>query len=127
MKLPIANLGAAVADWMDKELVPKASGWQQLLTIVAGVGISNNAVSRIQQYIPLLEVLGFIDENKNIDLALLNKAAKEAFAKTGKIRVLGIVIGPEDVDSMMTIAKKFSLDTVADNDHVTTGENHVSL
>ena len=108
MKLPLANLGPAVAAWLDKELVPKSSGWQQVVTIAAGIGLANNVSSKIQQYIPMLEMLGFMDSEGNIDVDAIHVAAREAFAKTGRIKVLGVLIGPDDVESMVEIAKRFS-------------------
>ena len=111
MKLPLANLGSAVAAWLDKELVPKSSGWQQVLTIVAGIGLANNVSTKIQQYIPMMEILGFMDSNGNIDIDALHSAAKEAFSKTGRIKVLGILIGPDDVESMMTVARRYAVES----------------
>ena len=110
MKLPLANLGSAVAAWLDKELVPKSSGWQQMVTIVAGIGLANNVSSKIQQYIPMLEILGFADSNGNFDIDAIHAAAKEAFSKTGRIKVLGILIGPDDVESMMAVARRYAIE-----------------
>ena len=109
MKLPVANLGAVVAAWMDKELIPKAVGWQKVVTVMAGVGIANNAAGVIQQYLPAMQMLGFADEAGNILVEPLLVAARTAFEKTGKVPLPGgIIVGIEDVESIVETAKQFA-------------------
>jgi hypothetical protein len=111
MKLPLANLGAVVAKWMDEELVPKATGWQKVVTVMAGVGIANNAADRVKQFLPAMVMLGFADNDGNIDIEALHFAAKHAFEKTGKIALPGgIIVGEDDVESIIAIARKFASD-----------------
>lgn len=111
MKLPIANSGAVIAQWMDQELVPKAVGWQKVVTVMAGVGIANNATNMLAQYLPAMQVLGFADGEGNLDIDALHLAAKEAFSKTGKIALPGgIIVGADDVESVIAIAKKYATD-----------------
>lgn len=109
MMLPVANVGAVVAQWMDEELVPKAVGWQKAITVMAGIGITNHAHKMVEQYLPAMRLLGFADEEGNIDLDALHAAAKEAFSKTGKLSLPGgIIIGVDDVESMFAVAKKYA-------------------
>lgn len=110
MKLPIANLGAVIAQWIDEELVSKAEGWQKAVTIMAGIGIASNAKNLIGQYIPGMKLLGFADDADNLNLDALHAAAKEAFAKTGKLPLPGgIIVGPDDVESIVAVARKYAV------------------
>lgn len=109
MKLPISNLGPVITAWIDKELVPKAVGWQKALTIVAGIGIANNTSNLIAQYLPTMQMLGFADAEGFLDIDKLYAAFKTAFEKTGKLQLPGgIILSVADVDSMLAIARAYA-------------------
>ena len=109
MKLPVSSLGAVITAWMDKELVPKAVGWQKALTIVAGIGIANNAANIVAQYLPAMQMLGYADCDGFIDIDKLHVAFKAAFEKTGKLQLPGgIILSAADVDSMVSVARAFA-------------------
>lgn len=112
MVLPVANLGAVVAQWIEAELLPKATGWQKVATIMAGVGVANNAAVYLQQYIPTMQVLGFADAEGNINIDSVHAAAKAAFKEVGKVVLPGgVIIDADDVESMFGIAKKYAKKT----------------
>lgn len=106
MKLPVARIGAVIAQWIDTELLPKAVGWQKVATIMVALGIVRRADSFLVPYMPLLIALGYADTDNNIDIDAVYDAAKEAFSKTGKITIAGgVIIGPDDIDQLLAIAK----------------------
>ena len=108
--LPAANLGAVIAQWIEEELLPKAAGWQKVATVMAGTGIAANAERTLQQYLPTLQMLGFATSDGGINIDAVQAAAKSAFEKTGKVPLLGgVIVGAEDVDSIIAIARKFAV------------------
>lgn len=108
MSLPIQNLGAVVADWIDHELLPKATGWQKVATVMLSMGLVNNMTNIIAQYLPVLQMLGYADSDGNLLLDAILVAAKEAFSKTGKLPLpLGIVVDASDVETFITIARRY--------------------
>lgn len=110
MALHVNNLGAVISQWIDEELLSKATGWQKALTIMAGIGITNNLTNIVSSYLPVLQVLGYADSNGNLNLDAIADAAKVAFTKTGKLPLpLGIIVDVSDVNSLVELARKFEV------------------
>lgn len=108
MILPIDKAGEALAAWVDAELVTKASGLQKLMTVMATISIAQRGEAVVSEYAAILNMLGITDKSGGIDIDAARELAIQAFERTGKITAFGIILGPEDVESIYEIAKKYA-------------------
>jgi len=108
MRLPVDKVGEAIAAWIDAELVPKSSGLQKIATVMGALAIARRAPELAARYADTLRMLGLADEAGGIDIEAARDLAAEAMAKTGKITVAGVILGPDDVDTLYEAARKFA-------------------
>lgn len=108
MRLPIEKIGEVLAAWVDAELMPKASGLQKVGTVMASLALARRAPKIAESYAPALRMLGVLDEAGGIELDALRSLAAEAFAKTGKVTVAGVIIGQEDIQTIYETAVRFA-------------------
>lgn len=108
MTLPLNQVGAAIAAWIDAELAPKATGLQKLATVMAGLALAKRGEALMAQYAPTLDMLGITDSGGGIDLDAARNLAQEAFARVGNVTAFGVVFDAGDVETAYKIAQKFS-------------------
>ena len=102
MFLPREMIAPVLASWIEAELVPQTEGLEKLLAYAAAIAIAKRGEALAEQFSGPLSILGLTDGAGRIDIDL----AREALTKTGRIRALGFVFGPDDVDSLAALAEK---------------------
>lgn len=105
----MANLGqvkTGLAKYIDHEITAKMTGWQKwVFGAMAGVAL-NNATGIFEQLknLPLVKMLGVVDENDNIDVDTLYHQFKEQAHRgsvTFDVPMLGtMTLNESDVDKM---------------------------
>ena len=108
MILPVDKAGEALAAWVDAELVTKASGLQKLATVMATIAIARRGEAIVAEYASILSMLGITDSTGGIDIDAARELAMQAFERTGKITAFGVILGPQDVESIYETAKKYA-------------------
>lgn len=106
MFLPREMIAPVLASWIEAELVPKTEGWEKLIAVMGALAIAKRGETLAEQFSGPLSILGLTDGAGRIDIDAARDLAREALAKTGRIRALGFVFGPDDVDSLATTAER---------------------
>lgn len=107
-KISGQNLGIALGQYVEQELVPKADAMRKVMLYMTIPAISSQAPGMLERYRPALSALGGLTEDGMIDLDILYPRLKEAVRKTGKVPVMGIVFDESDVDKINAIAQQYA-------------------
>lgn len=60
----------------------------------------------VQQYLPILKAMDIIDEEGNVDIEALYKAAKEGIKATGgKLEIKGLIFNEQDIDKLYSMMR----------------------
>lgn len=108
LKITGQNLGVAIGQYLEQELVPKATGLQKVMLYMAMPAVSAQAQAMVDKYNPMLSVLGALSDDGMIDLDALYPQLKDAVHKTGKVPVMGIIFDESDVDKLYAAAKQLA-------------------
>lgn len=108
LKVTGQNLGLAIGQYLERELVPKATGLQKVMLYMTMTVISAQSQALVEKYTPILSVLGALSDDGMIDLDVLYPQLKDAVHKAGKIPVLGIIFDESDVDKLYASAKQLA-------------------
>lgn len=107
-KLNPQNAGMVLAAYLDQEVVPKASGLQKVGAIIAGTVAVQKAEPLIRQYASTLKFADVMDEEGMIDLDKAYTLTKDAFKKSGKIQVMGLLLDDGDIEILNGIARQYA-------------------
>lgn len=106
--MPIANVQAGLARFIDRSLAPSLSGWDRVLIAGAGGILTAKLPNIISQYAdhPMVKALGIYDkENGLVDVDALYNAVKPYMGTDAlpvKIPGIGITLklGRQDIDTL---------------------------
>lgn len=106
--MPIANVQAGIARFIDRSIAPSLSGWDRVLIAGAGGILTAKLPNIISQYSdnPMVKALGIYDkENGMVDVDALYNAAKPYMGTEAlpvKIPGIGITLklGRQDIDTL---------------------------
>lgn len=106
--IPMENVQAGLARFIDRSLAPSLSGWDKVLIAGAGGILTAKLPDIIAQYAnhPLVKALGVYDKEKNIvDVDALYNAAKPYMGTEAlpvKIPGIGLTLklGSQDIDTL---------------------------
>lgn len=106
--MPIANVQAGIARFIDRSIAPSLSGWDRVLIAGAGGILTAKLPNIISQYAdhPMVKALGVYDkENGLVDVDALYNAAKPYMGTEAlpvKIPGVGITLklGRQDIDTL---------------------------
>lgn len=112
--MPIANVQAGIARFIDRSLAPSLSGWDRVLIAGAGGILTAKLPNIISQYAdhPMVKALGIYDkENGLVDVDALYNAAKPYMGTDAlpvKIPGIGITLklGRQDMDTLYAYIKE---------------------
>lgn len=99
-------IAPVLASWIEAELVPQTEDAEKLFAVMAALAIAKRGEALAEQFSGPLSILGLCDGAGRIDIDAARDLAREALTKTGKVRALGFVFGPDDVDSLAALAEK---------------------
>ena len=118
MKISINSLAEGVSKYIDTEFLPALPTKQRwIVTAAAFVGLSK--LPDILGQLPILAVLGLIDEDSNVDIDAALAAVKQACQKHGKLAVeipmLGTInLAEKDFDKLYKLVMAEAPETAAD-------------
>lgn len=104
------NLGLALGEYLEQELVPKANGLQKVILYMAIPVVTAQAQTILDKYKPALSILDSLTENDMVDLDKLYPRLKDAVHKSGKVTIMGIIFDETDVDKINAIAQKYTME-----------------
>lgn len=108
MHIPVDRVPPLVAEFLDKELIPKGNQTQKFFTALVGAAISRQIPSIIEHYRPFLEMIHILHEDK-MDFDVAKDILTETFAKVPTFTLLGINFNQADVDIMHQMAKRYQI------------------
>lgn len=82
----IQKVQVGLARYIDTEMLNHMDGWQKIGFGAASALIIKNLPNTVQRYMnhPLIQALGIMDEEKNIDIDALHDAVAEHFGEQGE-------------------------------------------
>lgn len=107
-KLSGQNLGIALGQYLEQELVPKADGLRKVMLYMAIPVVGGQAQQMLDKYKPALSALGALTDDGMIDLDVLYPRLKDAVHKAGKVPVMGIIFDESDVDKLNAVAQQYA-------------------
>ena len=84
------------------------TGLQKVGAIMIGTVAAQKAGQMVQQHAPVLKFADVMDEAGMIDLDKAYVLAKDAFQKSGKVSVMGLLLDDGDVEIIHEIAKRYA-------------------
>lgn len=102
------NLGLALGNYLETELVPQSTGLQKVGLYLAIPTLQGKAPEMLKQFMPALSFLDSMNDDGTICLDGLYPKIKEAVHKAGKVPVMGIIFDETDVDKLYSIALKYA-------------------
>lgn len=115
MKISAQEVPAIVAEFVQTEIVPKASTKGTLATLgflLGGQGLAVGVGSMLAQYHPILQSLSVIDKDGKIDLDDLKSRADNALKMAGgRMEILGglYFFDADDVTALLKIAENHAI------------------
>lgn len=107
-KLDPNHVGTILSAYLDQEVIPKATGLQKVGAIMVGTIAAQKSGQMVKQYTPALKFADVMDEAGMIDLDKAYTLAKDAFQKSGKVPVMGLLLDDGDVEIIHEIAKRYA-------------------
>ena len=108
MKINHADIPAIFAQFLDVAVAPKASGWQRFGAYAAAFVMQARLPQIMEQYGPIMQMAGVLDEQGMIDIDLAHNLATYAMEKSGKVNVAGYLVDSSDVETIYQIAKGYA-------------------
>lgn len=108
MKIPLTDLPAVVAQFLETELLPKAVGMKDKAKVSAMIAIVILRGKDLVTDPAMVEpgkLAGFIDANGHFDLDYGVRFAEEVFKRQEAIEFFGITFNKQDVQTMYNIAQ----------------------
>lgn len=103
-KISVHNLGAAVGQYLEEELIPQADGLRKVFLYLAIPAAAAAVPNLALQNKTALTLLGWMSEEGVIDLDLACAQLKEAMQKAGKVPIMGILFDAADVEKIYSRA-----------------------
>lgn len=107
-KISGQNLGMALGQFLEQELVPQADGLRKVMLYMAMPVVASKSAEMVEQYKPAIKALGAWTDDGMIDLDVLYPRLKDAVHKAGKVPVMGIIFDESDVDKLQAIAQQYA-------------------
>ena len=107
-KISGQNLGIAMGNFLEQELIPQSDGLRKVLLYMAIPVLGAQTPQMLDQYKPAISALGAMTEDDMIDLDILYPRLKDAVHKAGKVPLMGIIFDESDVDKLYNIAKQLA-------------------
>lgn len=107
MRIRVESLPQIMAEFIDKELIPKGTVTQKFFTALLGAAISKQIPSIVEHYRPFLEMI-HVMEGDTIDFDAARDILTETFAKVPNVTLSGIVFDINDVNTLYQLAKRYS-------------------
>lgn len=99
--MQIADFELGIAKYIKQEVAPNIPNSLLRFGLYTGsVIIAGKTERLIEKHMPTLKAMDIIDDNGEIDVDLLYKAAKEGMAATGTVEIKGMVFNSQDIDSI---------------------------
>lgn len=108
MKINHADIPAIFAQFLDVAVAPKASGWQKFGAYAAAFVMQARLPQIMEQYGPIMQMAGVLDEQGMIDIDLAHNLATYAMEKSGKVNVAGYLVDSSDIEQIYQIAKSYA-------------------
>ena len=108
MKINHADIPAIFAQFLDVAVAPKASGWQRFGAYAAAFVMQARLPQIMEQYGPIMQMAGVLDEQGMIDIDLAHNLATYAMEKSGKVNVAGYLVDSSDIEQIYQIAKSYA-------------------
>lgn len=108
MHVPIDRIPSLVAEFLDKELIPKGTQTQKFFTALVGAAISRQIPSIIEHYRHFLEMVHVLNEDK-MDFDATREIMNETFAKVPEVVLAGVTFNQADVDAIYSLAKRYQV------------------
>lgn len=108
-RMSVDHVANVLVTYLDEQIAPKAHGLQKLGTYMFGIAAAKQGANLVQQYVPTMQMLGVMDEQKMLDIDALADMARQAMGKMGnKFSAFGIIFDVADIDIIADIARRFS-------------------
>ena len=108
MKMAVGNLPQVVAEYFEAAILPAASragGASPFVAGLAGGLIARQAPAMVGQYLPMMQALGIVDAQGNLDIDLLYDEAVKSLAQH-PLTIGGYSPNREDLDKIKAIMEK---------------------
>lgn len=109
MKLSQIQIG--IANYVQSEIAEKATGVKKF-TVYAGTFLILAKIEQITKSLvnhPLINQLGIIDKNGDVDVEMLEVVMHQAMEKTGKFEFMGIIFNDDDVTALFEHIKSLEV------------------
>lgn len=113
MKINIKSVPVIVVDYMEKHILPKASGWQKF-AVGSAMFVAHNRAAQIVENLEILKMLELsgVLKGEELDMDYLHDMALSALEKSGgKLKLMGYVMDNSDVEEIYKIAKNLEVES----------------
>lgn len=99
--MTLDQICAGVASYIEQEIAaPAPTGAQKFLYYASIPFVDKTIRQMAEQYRPLAESIGIVDEKGEWDLSMLRTSALEAIKKSGPFQAAGIIVRAEDIEKL---------------------------
>ncbi len=106
MRIKAESLPQIMAEFLDKELIPKGTVTQKFFTALMGAAISKQLPAIVEHYRPFLEMIHVL-EGDSLDFDAARDILTETFTKVPNVTLSGIVFDVNDVNTIYQLAKRY--------------------
>lgn len=107
-RLELSKVATVLADYVDEEIIPKATGFAKLGLGIAGGALAKKGAQTFDAYAQTIKMLGLMDEH-GLLIDDIRDFALEAMQKSGgKTEAFGIIFNAEDINKLHNIAGRYA-------------------
>ena len=108
MKIALQDAPAVLVDYMEKHILPKASGWQKFGVGAAMFALGNRATALANdpKLAASLKAIGIMGDDGFVDVDYAREMALSAMQKAGgSLPTMGYVLDASDIEAIYETAK----------------------
>lgn len=99
--MTLDQIAAGVASYVEQEIAaPAPTGVQKFLYYASIPFVDKTIRQMAEQYRPLAESIGIVDEKGEWNLSMLRSSALDAIKKSGPFQAAGIIVRAEDIEKL---------------------------
>ena len=109
MRMSVDHVADVLAAYLDEAVAPKAQGLARIGTYMFGIAAARKGADLVRQYVPTMQMLGVMDEERMLDVDAFAEIAHKAMEKAGgKLYAMGLILDQSDIDIIVDIARRYA-------------------
>lgn len=106
--MKLSDIEVVLGFYIKDEVLPHIPNTLARFAVATGSALAiGKGELLLQKYMPLMNTLGIIDANGDVDIDALYKASKEGLEATGgKLQVSGLIFNNDDIEKLYRMLKE---------------------